>query len=1297
MATILLSAAGAAIGSGFGGSVLGLSGAVIGRAVGATVGRVLDQRLLGAGGAPVEAGKVERFRVSGASEGAPIARAWGRVRLAGQVIWSSRFLESSTVSGGGKGTSSQPATATFSYSVSIALALCEGEVRSVGRVWADGIEQTLSSLNFRIYTGSETQLADPKIEAVEGFGNVPSYRGIAYVVIEDLDLSRYGNRVPQFSFEVVRPAQGAQKSQFSDAALSVEALALIPGTGEYALATTPVYFTEAPGASRSINSSTLSGETDFQTSLDQLSTEMPEVGAVSLVVSWFGSDLRCSNCQIKPKVEQNQLDGVGMAWQVSGIARSAAVSVPSLEGSPVYGGTPADASVIEAIVALRSANKEVMFYPFILMDQLSGNGLTDPWSGATSQPVLPWRGRITTSLAPGMPGTPDGTAAAENQIDSFFGTALPGNFTAQGQTISYSGPVEWSYRRFILHYAKLCQLAGGVDAFCIGSEMRGLSQVRGAANLFPTVAKLCQLAQDVRSILGSATKITYAADWSEYFGYQTGNNVYFHLDPLWAHPDIDMIGIDNYMPISDWRDGETHADIGWGSIYNIDYLMDNIEGGEGYDWYYDGPEGVAAQLRKPITDGASGENWIFRYKDLRGWWQNQHHNRVNGVRSGTATAWVPQSKPFWFTEYGCAAIDKASNQPNLFLDKKSSESALPRASTGHRDDLIQAQYLRAVKTYWKSVSNNPTSTAYAGRMIDLSHCFAWAWDARPYPVFPSNTSAWSDGDNYSHGHWLNGRSSNQLLSEVIGEIFAACGLESRDISTAYGVVRGYSVNQGSTGRSDLQPLLLSVGLDVFEREGVVRIRNRTGYSTAEIVEGEVALHPDLEGQLEFSRQADAETIGRVRLDFVMTDADFEVRTVEAVFPDDQSETTSSNELPLMLTQSEAKDIVERWLAEARVARDSLRVALPPSRLALGAGDVIAVEGEKYRIDSVEVTDMQLIDAIKVHSSAYTPGDEIDVPISSSPLVSPVPVYPLFLDLPLLTGDELPHAPHVAVVSNPWLGASAVWSAASDAGYSLTTLVERGATFGLTETVLVLERAGLWDRGAALRVKLSAGSLSSVGERDVLSGANTALIGDGSTENWEVFQFRNAVLVAPNTYELSLRLRGQAGSNGTMPTNWPTGSQFVLIDQTVQQLALVSSTRGIARHYRVGLATLGYDDRRAIHQELAFNGIGLRPYSVAHLSKTGSLGSNIQLAWIRRTRLDGDAWEQSEVPLGEDRERYLVQVIDGTLVAREIEVTEPRWTYTSAFQAADSISSFASVRVAQISDRFGPGPFVTIGL
>ena len=385
------------------------------------------------------------------------------------------------------------------------------------------------------------------------------------------------------------------------------------------------------------------------------------------------------------------------------------------------------------------------------MDQVAGNSLPDPWTGAAGQPALPWRGRITLSSAPGRAGSPDQSAAATAEVETFFGSAQPSHFTVSGETVSYSGPVDWGYRRFILHYARLCAVAGGVDAFCIGSEMRSLSQIRGPAGTFPAVVELVQLAADVRSILGPQVKISYAADWSEYFGYHVDGDVLFHLDPLWADPDIDFIGIDNYMPVSDWREGEVHADADWGAIYNPEYLRANIAGGEGFDWYYDSAEGALAQRRQPITDDAYGESWIFRYKDLRSWWSNLHFDRIAGVRSATPSPWVPGSKPFRFTEYGCASIDKGTNQPNRFLDARSSESGLPAWSNGRRDDLVQMQYLLAIASFWSNPENNPTSALYGASMVDLEHAHAWAWDARPFPEFPGQTEVWNDGSNYSRG------------------------------------------------------------------------------------------------------------------------------------------------------------------------------------------------------------------------------------------------------------------------------------------------------------------------------------------------------------------------------------------------------------------------------------------------------------------------------------------------------------------------------------------------------------------
>jgi len=77
----------------------------------------------------------------------------------------------------------------------------------------------------------------------------------------------------------------------------------------------------------------------------------------------------------------------------------------------------------------------------------------------------------------------------------------------------------------------------------------------------------------------------------------------------------------------------------------------------------------------------------------------------------------PQFDAAWVDELGCPAVDKGANQPNVFVDPKSSETALPRASTGRRDDLMQMQYLRAMAEFWADARNNPRS-ALTGAATD---------------------------------------------------------------------------------------------------------------------------------------------------------------------------------------------------------------------------------------------------------------------------------------------------------------------------------------------------------------------------------------------------------------------------------------------------------------------------------------------------------------------------------------------------------------------------------------------------
>ena len=451
----------------------------------------------------------------------------------------------------------------------------------------------------------------------------PANRGTAYVVFEELPFAGYGNRPPKLSFEVFHPLADADTAEGL-----VKVVTLIPTSGEFDYVTKPIR-KRGSGSQVPENLNADAKATDIVVALDRLQAMAPAVESVSLVVAWFGNDLRAGHCRMKPGVEVAAKTNSPETWVVNGVARANAHLVSrDDEDRPVFGGTPADFAVVETIRELKARGMRVTFYPFLMMDVPQGNGLPNPYfdiAGEDGQPAFPWRGRITCSPAAGYAGSMDKTAAATTQVSDFFGDAQPSDFAVSGDTVTWTGPSgDWGLRRMLLHYAKLCKAAGGADAFLLGYEMRGVTTIRSGASSYPAVAAFRDLAGDVRSILGAGTEIGYAADWSEYFGHQPqdgSGDVFFHLDPLWADPDIDFIGIDNYMPLSDWRDGFEHLDAtaGWPAIHDRAYLQSIIAGGEGFDWYYASEAARSAQLRTPITNGAAGKPWVFRYKDLCAW------------------------------------------------------------------------------------------------------------------------------------------------------------------------------------------------------------------------------------------------------------------------------------------------------------------------------------------------------------------------------------------------------------------------------------------------------------------------------------------------------------------------------------------------------------------------------------------------------------------------------------------------------------------------------------------------------
>ncbi|CAN7207604.1 hypothetical protein EXN32_22820 [Agrobacterium tumefaciens] len=1240
MATIVFQAAGAALGG-----IFGPLGAVIGRAAGALAGNAIDRTLL-SNGRTVTGARLSTARIPGADEGAAINRLYGAARIGGTLIWATRFEESVEVQRrGGKGNRG-PKVETFRYFANVAIGLCEGEAARVRRVWADGREVDLSAVEMRFYPGSETQLPDPLIEAKQGAGNAPAFRGLAYVVFERLPLDGFGNRIPLMQFEVVRPVGRLEKS--------IRAITVIPGATEHGYATAQVSERTGIGQSRIMNRNGLTASTDWGAAIDELLDLCPNLESVALVVSWFGTDMRAGECRILPGVEVGGRDGETMPWSVAGLSRDEAHPVSHHGGGPAYGGTPNDESVLQAIADLRARGLRVCLYPFVMMDVPIGNGLPDPY-GKSEQDAYAWRGRITCFPAPGRAGSADRTAGVRAQVSAFCNR-------------------DEGYRRMVLHYAALAARAGGVDAFLIGSELRGLTALRDENDAFPFVEELVRLAGDVRAILGPAVKLTYAADWSEYFGHQPADgsgDVFFHLDPLWASPNIDAIGIDNYMPLSDWRDGDAangNLD-GMTGPDDVSAFRRAITAGEGFDWYYASDADRAARRRTPITDGLKGKPWVFRYKDLRNWWGNLHYDRVRGVEKTAPTAWAPRSKPVWFTELGCPAVDKSATRPNVFPDPKSAENAFPYFSRRNRADSQQRRFLEAHLDHWGKGD---------AAMVDANRVYLWTWDARPFPAFPQNSAAWSDGANWRTGHWLNGRLGTATLADAIAAILTDHGFSDFDVSAVSGDLGGYVQGDVTSARNLLEPLMAAFQVDVAEDGGTLRFRSR---NTAVLPVRDIAVLADLEDEPLWSenRGHDSDFAAEAVLTSFNPTLDYEQASVRSRRIDNAGSRVMRLDLNAALPAETAEAAVEALLRDNRQARRSLRFALPPCDIALEPGDCIRLpEGTfpqapagRFLVSRIEDGAVRQVEA-RAFSAAFpvfAGGAEERRSSGASGAEGFAPEV-LFLDLPYHDGTAPEDSARIAALAKPWRPIIISASPGRE-GYRQRVVLDRPAMIGALAMPLTSGPSGRFDRKNTVVVDLPFGEVSSAGELSVLNGENRLAI-KAANGVWEIVAFAKAEEIAPARWRLSALLRGLAGTEDALAAGAPKGAPVVVLDAAVQPLGLAASERGRRLNWIAEAAGMA----GAPSGPFAFEG-GLRaltPLAPVHLAAERR-GDGVFIRWKRRGRVEADGWDASDIPLDEPFELYRIEVLDGETVRRMAEVSQPFWFYP----AADELTDFPALR------------------
>lgn len=217
----------APIGAAIGFAIGGPGGALWGWQIGATAGAILDPQT-------IKGPSLGDIAAQTSQEGGPIPIVYGvSSPIAGNIISTSPPRIQKKKSGGKGGPKVETETVYRTYAIGI----CEGPIGGILRVWRNNtkvydaldpeftdrqsnssqipgwagggtVTTEVQSRNeaflekARFFLGTYDQEASPDLEAIHGVGTTPSYRGLAYMVMADEDVTDVGGMVPQWLFQV---------------------------------------------------------------------------------------------------------------------------------------------------------------------------------------------------------------------------------------------------------------------------------------------------------------------------------------------------------------------------------------------------------------------------------------------------------------------------------------------------------------------------------------------------------------------------------------------------------------------------------------------------------------------------------------------------------------------------------------------------------------------------------------------------------------------------------------------------------------------------------------------------------------------------------------------------------------------------------------------------------------------------------------------------------------------------------------------------------------------------------------
>ena len=554
--------------------------------------------------------------------------------------------------------------------------------------------------------------------------------------------------------------------------------------------------------------------------------------------------------------------------------------------------------------------------------------------------------------------------------------------------------------------------------------------------------------------------------------------------------------------------------------------------------------------------------------------------------------------------------------------------------------------------------------------------------------------------------YSNAESDSPTLSYIVSDLCETAGVDSSQIDVsqlANDKLRGYVVNSVMSIRSTIEPLMQAFFFDAVESDNKIKFVKR-GQSPVltipneEIAAFEGASGDELPDDIAITRAQSVELPTEITVNFLDYDRDYQQGAQYARRETEPNKNQIGHDLAMVLTAEKARQIADVLLSEVWMSRMSYRFTTSRRYSYLEPTDIIVIY-KKERALNLRITKKTegqngVIDweAVEEDSSIYNSNviANTSKPIQQE-IAAVIPTISKVLDIPILKDYDNNYGMYVAMSGSDisWKS-GALYQSDDNSTYKATNVfVNSSSIFGNTLTKLESWDTddNRFDEKNTLLVKINNGSLSSDTEINVLNGSNYALVGS------EIVQFKNASLVSTNTYLLSGFLRSRKGTEWAVNTHQDI-EDFVLLDVLkLGRYADDISKRDVKQYFKA--VTQGQNTSAAYSFNQINTGSSLKPYSVSHLRAVKENTNDIKIKWIRRSRINGEWTNGMDVSLGEQVEKYDVEIYSDSMynnVKRIVNVGSQECLYSSENQIEDFGSNQTTlyVRIYQISDLVGRG-------